>query len=83
MITMEKQKLKDALIRLSVLKNVDISDKVDKIVNAKTILDVGFRCPCCPDDREMACISKKCYNEIQQNGVCHCGLFKKKYESKV
>lgn len=80
---MEKQKLKDALIRLSVLKDVDISDKFDKIANAKIILNVGFRCPCCPNDREMACISRKCFNDIHKNGVCHCGLFKKKEESKV
>ena len=40
---MEKQKIKDALIRLSVLKDVDISDKFDKIANAKIILNVGFR----------------------------------------
>ena len=63
---MEKQKIKDALIRLSVLKDVDISDKFDKIANAKIILDVGFRCPCCPNDREMDCISRKCFNDIHK-----------------
>lgn len=75
---MTEEELKGVLQRVAKLKNVDFSKDADKIIKVKTIFGVGTRCPCCQDDREMACISSKCFNDIVKYGQCHCGLFIKK-----
>ena len=76
--TWNEQELKEVLTKVAALKNVEMSEYADKIIKVKTIFNVGTRCPCCQDDREMACISKKCFNDIMRYGHCHCQLFLKK-----
>lgn len=70
--------LKAVLVKVAALKNVDMSEDADKIIRVKTIFGVGTRCPCCQDNKEMACISRKCFSDIMADGHCHCGLFLKK-----
>lgn len=37
------------------------------------------RCPC-DKDSDRSCISSRCKEEIEKNGVCHCNLYKKRGE---
>ena len=36
-----------------------------------------MKCPCDPES-DRACISKHCKEDIVKDGICHCGLHKKK-----
>ena len=57
--------------------NLKLTENSQKILNAKNLLGIGIYCPCQSDDKSAYCGSPKCLKEIKENGVCHCGIFKK------
>ena len=57
--------------------NLKLTENSQKILNAKNLLGIGIYCPCQSYDKSAYCGSPKCLKEIKENGVCHCGIFKK------
>lgn len=54
---------------------------LDKVAAAKEKLfgEEGWRsCPCAKNDPERFCISKKCKEDIERDGVCRCGAYCKR-----
>lgn len=59
--------------------NVDITDNARKIAKARVLTKCPLNlCICDRDDKERGCISPKCMKEIEEDGICHCKLFRKK-----
>lgn len=72
------QNTKNKLIRIAD-NNCFIVNNLSKIVKAKRLLfrhDSMMRCPCAANDKDRYCGSPKCIQEIKENGVCHCGLYR-------
>lgn len=57
--------------------NINLTENAQKVLNAKNLLGIGIYCPCQSDNKSAYCGSPKCLKEIRENGVCHCGIFKK------
>lgn len=58
----------------------DLTKNVEAIAKAKLRffgVENWRKCPCVRDD-EHACISRQCKLDIENDGVCHCNLYKKK-----
>lgn len=55
--------------------NFQLTDKAEKIINAKVNMGIGMHCPCHPNDPESYCISSKCKAHIELLGHCCCNLF--------
>lgn len=58
----------------------DLTKNVEAIAKAKLRffgVENWRKCPCVRDD-EHACISAQCKLDIENDGVCHCNLYKKK-----
>lgn len=73
MITEEK------IFKIAEHNGVDVSyENLGRILKAKKVFKLGIYCPCCPDDKDRYCGSKKCMEEVRKNKSCHCGLFVKK-----
>jgi len=60
-------------------KGYELSEYAEKIAKRKETLPEWFICPCetAGQPTERHCISVKCAKEIEENGECHCRLFKK------
>jgi len=72
--------IKEKIRQTAEKNNLDLTDNLDKIVKAKCMFfgtKLWMKCPCDPDS-DRACISKHCKQDIENNGICHCGLYKKK-----
>ncbi len=70
-------------IKLSAEKNNwDITNNIHNIAKAKCRmfgLENWRKCPCYPkEDNIHGCETEACTATIEQDGVCHCNLFKKK-----
>lgn len=83
----EISKIKYEIICKALGNNLSLSKNYEKIANAKYLLFASkgldfFKCPCDSENPERSCISKKCMEEINKNGICHCGCFKKKKNKK-
>ena len=66
--------------RIAEKNGFTITENKMKIIEAKLMLFRGgdyMRCPCKSFDESKYCGSEACLKEIQKNGVCCCGLFKK------
>ena len=75
----EKAKVVEEIKKLAKENNFGLTDNAARIANAKLRffgIDEWKKCPCVNDD-EHACISPKCREQIEKEGVCHCHLFKK------
>lgn len=57
--------------------NLKLTENSQRVLNAKNLLGIGIYCPCQSTDKTAYCGSRKCLKEIKENGICHCGLFKK------
>lgn len=72
--------VKKIIEKFEKLANVNgyiLTENAEKIANAK----LNFfgeakwaKCPCDPES-DRACISKKCKEDIERDGVCHCNLY--------
>lgn len=77
-IVTPQEEIKATMKELAEINGFELSDNVDKIINAKLRffgLEEWQKC-CCVRDDEHFCISTSCRNEIKQNGRCDCNLFK-------
>lgn len=69
------------LEKIASTRNLVLTDKADRIVKAKAMLfekDKWIYCPCASEDKTRYCGSSACLKQIQEDGVCHCGLFRRK-----
>jgi len=61
-----------------------ITPNIARIAKAKLRffgIDSWHRCPCYPPtDTEHGCGTVACSKQIEEDGVCHCNLFKKTVE---
>ena len=72
--------IKDKIRDISERNGYDLTDKLDEIAKAKCMffgVKKWMKCPCDPES-DRACISKHCKEDIAKDGICHCGLHKKK-----
>lgn len=59
------------------LKTTELLDSISTV--KKGLLgNKWIYCPCEPENAKRYCGSKKCLNEIKEQGTCHCGLFRRK-----
>lgn len=74
----QEQAMAKAMVAKAVVrKDVAPTEALAKIAKARVRLGLDITvCPC-GKDKDRGCISAKCYREIQENGICHCGCFKK------
>ena len=80
----EKAKVVEEIKKLAKENNFGLTDNAERIAGAKLRffgIDDWKKCPCV-NDGEHACISPKCREQIENEGVCHCNLFKKNKEGK-
>lgn len=77
---MEAEYIVKKIKELAEINNFDVSDNIQKIANAKSrMFDESWqRCCCDSGNNERFCCSQLCQSEIRANGICHCGLFKRK-----
>lgn len=68
----------DTYAKIALHNDFELTEKANKVINAKKVLGVGIKCPCEPDNHDRYCGSKFCMNEVSQTGICHCGLFRRK-----
>ena len=63
------------------INGYSLTSNAERIAKAKLRffgLGEWYRCPCYPpSDIEHGCGKMACAKEIDENGVCHCNLFKK------
>ena len=80
MINNEKlQELMNKLNDLAKKNNVLLTDKAENIARVRIRLNIPLdKCPCSYDNTTRGCISEKCLQEINENGICHCCCFKRK-----
>lgn len=78
----EKEKAKIILAKITKEAKANgykLTDNKEKIARAKANffgVDNWRCCPCDPNSTR-ACISERCHEEIRENGLCHCRLYKK------
>lgn len=55
------------------------TDKISNIASAKEMLlkENWIYCPCDSNNKSRYCGSKLCNSDIEINGICHCGCYKK------
>ena len=64
---------------LAAKNNYTLTDNANKIAKAKLMFfgdKQWAKCPCVQDGKH-ACISPLCKQHIEEEGICHCNLFKK------
>lgn len=58
------------------LKTTELLDSISTV--KKGLLgDKWIYCPCDPENKKRYCGSKLCLNDVEKDGVCHCGLFER------
>lgn len=74
-----KEEILECMKKICSYKGYIETDKISKIANAKAMMlgEDWIHCPCDPENKARFCISKKCQSDIEENGVCHCGCYKK------
>lgn len=81
MVTEEQlEEVKNKIRQTAERNNLKLTGELDKIAKAKCMFfgtKMWMRCPCDPES-DRACISKHCRQDIENDGICHCGLYKKK-----
>ena len=70
--------LRDTLLKVGALNDVEPTENFDKIVRAKETMKLGLDCPCDRDNGARYCISDQCFKDIQEFGECHCHCWRKK-----
>lgn len=77
------EKIKDLMIILSKKNNLSLTDNYENVAKAKYMIFSRNKkspifCPCESNDEKRFCISEKCLQDIEKNGICHCGCYRKK-----
>lgn len=75
----DKAKVIEEIKKLAEENNFGLTYNVERIAAAKVRffgVDNWKKCPCV-NDGEHSCISPKCREQIEKEGVCHCNLYKK------
>ncbi len=58
-----------------------VNDKALEAIVSSKVQNFGLEdwspCPCDMENSARYCGSELCAEEIEENGICHCGLFKK------
>ena len=73
----DKEVIKNMLTNLADANGFYFTDNVDKIVNAKSMMNLLLQCPCDSKNSDRFCISPLCREDIKRDGTCHCKCFKK------
>lgn len=73
--------IEEQMIALAYQFNVDTTENLPKVARARERMGLDIDvCPCSANDLDRGCISTKCLKEIKEDGICHCGCFRKKGE---
>lgn len=73
--------IKSKIQKIAELNNFNLSENIDKIINAKVRFfgeENWQKCPCDRDNNERFCCSSRCQADVRTHGTCHCNLFKKR-----
>lgn len=72
--------IKTKLNRIAERNGLETTELLGSIATVKKSLlrERWIYCPCEPEDAKRYCGSRKCLNEINKQGICHCGLFRRK-----
>ena len=76
----ELEEIKEKIRKTAERNNLELTDNLDRIAKAKLMFfgtKLWVKCPCDPES-DRACISKHCRQDIENDGLCHCQLYKKK-----
>jgi len=76
----ELEEIKEKIRKTAERNNLDLTDNLDRIAKTKLMFfgtKLWVKCPCDPES-DRACISKHCRQDIENDGLCHCQLYKKK-----
>ena len=76
----ELEEIKEKIRKTAEINNLDLTDNLDRIAKTKLMFfgtKLWVKCPCDPES-DRACISKHCRQDIENDGLCHCQLYKKK-----
>ena len=64
--------------KLAHYNGVELTDNAINIARFRARSGLPLeKCPCSPLDKDRGCISKKCLDEIETLGKCHCQCYKK------
>lgn len=74
---MTEEELKEKMLELAEANGLQPTENFDRIVKAKMRFGIGLGCPC-DRNSERACISDKCKQDIERDGICHCRCYTKK-----
>ena len=70
-------KIVDKFKKLADVNGYTLTENAEKIANAKLNFfgeKQWAKCPCDPES-DRACISKRCKEDIERDGICHCSLY--------
>ena len=76
----EQEEIEEKIKQTAIRNNLELTDNLSKIAKGKLMffgIKKWMKCPCDPES-DRACISKHCHQDIENDGICHCGLYKKK-----
>jgi len=81
----EVNMIKQALSKIAERNRLKVTDRLDSVSKAKQMLlgEEWIYCPCETANKDRYCGSKVCLEDIENFGVCHCGLFKRERMTKV
>ncbi|MBQ9737902.1 MAG: hypothetical protein IJV75_00095 [Alphaproteobacteria bacterium] len=78
---MVEERIKSEIKEMADNIGFDLTDNVDKIIKAKLRFfgeENWRKCPCDRGNEERFCCSNQCQKDVNENGVCHCNMFKRR-----
>lgn len=77
--TMIVEEIEREVSKLAEQNGLELTENAHKVCSFRARAEIPLSiCPCARADKERYCISKKCMDDIEAYGVCHCQVFKKK-----
>lgn len=75
----DEEKIIEYMKKIAKIKGVICSETFTNIAKAKANLlkENWVHCPCDADNPGRFCISTQCQADIDHDGTCHCGAYKK------
>ena len=71
--------VKEKLLELAKQNGLEPTEHFEKLLKAKERGNLGFRCPCDPNNPDRFCISPLCLSDIETKGACHCNCWRKQH----
>lgn len=66
------------LDKIAVENNLELTENAFNIARFRARTQMPMeKCPCEPNSTDRGCIGKKCWDEINKDGVCHCQCFRR------